>query len=224
MEFVKKDFYRSFFAGGAIAILSVPILKNLKLLDWLSRYGILSQILLTIFWALFWATAISVTVYVVYKITVSKWPVIFEISKYGTIGLLNTFLSAAIFNFLMIITDIGSGIILDVFIAVSFAITTTHSFFWNRIWTFNAKGSGNHKKEYFMFFAVTGFVSFINVILMHFLINTIGSPEFLDEKVWINLSFVILVPVSFLGNFFGYKFFVFKNNEYAAKTAALETI
>ncbi|KKR74460.1 MAG: hypothetical protein UU18_C0027G0001, partial [Parcubacteria group bacterium GW2011_GWB2_40_8] len=71
---------------------------------------------------------------------------------------------------------------------------------------------------------ITGLVSLLNIFLMHILINTIGSPEFLNERIWTNLAFAMLVPVSFLGNFFGYKFFVFKTETAAAKNAVMETI
>lgn len=224
MGFSRKDFYRSLVAGGAVAVLSIPILKNVGLLGFFVNHDLAYKVTMIFFWAVFLALVTALIIYAVYKTTFSKWPVIFEVSKYGVIGLLNTFLSAAIFNLLIIITGTGKGLMVDVFVTIAFAVTTSHSFLWNRIWTFNAKGSGNHKKEYAAFFAITGFVSLVNVFLMHVLVNTIGSPEFLDENVWTNLSFVMLIPVSFLGNFFGYKFFVFKTDADAAKNAALETI
>jgi len=43
------------------------------------------------------------------------------------------------------------------------------------------------------------------------LINTIGAPQGIDPKVWANIAFFVLIPISFLGNFFGYKIFVFKS-------------
>ncbi|PJE73710.1 MAG: hypothetical protein COV02_01070 [Candidatus Terrybacteria bacterium CG10_big_fil_rev_8_21_14_0_10_41_10] len=224
MGFDKKDFYRSLIAGGAIAILSIPIFRNLGMLGGFSKYNLFLLVVMAFFWSALIALSMALVNYIVYRITFLKWPVIFEISKYGTIGLLNTFMSAAIFNFLIIATGVEKGLTVDAFVAVSFAITTSHSFLWNRIWTFNAKGSGNHKREYSAFFAITGLVSLLNIFLMHVLINTIGSPEFLNERIWTNLAFVMLVPVSFLGNFFGYKFFVFKTETTAAKNAVMETI
>ena len=68
------------------------------------------------------------------------------------------------------------------------------------------------KKEYLVFFAVSAAVAFLNVFLLHILVNIIGAPRGIESRVWANIAYFSLIPVSFFGNFFGYKIFVFKKN------------
>lgn len=133
----------------------------------------------------------------------------FEVGKYGLIGILNTLISGGLFNLLMAITGVSRGLIADLFIALAFSAAITHSFFWNKFWTFKAHGKKEIKKEYFKFFAVSGAVALLNLFLMHVLINIVGNYFNIEPKIWANISIGILIPVSFLGNFFGYKILVF---------------
>lgn len=202
IKFSKSDFWRAFVAGEGIALLLIPILKNLKIFN----------LTLVFIWIIFLPFAAALGLYLVHRLTIHRWPVAFQVAKYGIIGLLNTFLAAAIFNFLILITGIARGLWMDVFIAVSFCGGLTNSFFWNKFWTFNANNTGKTKKEYVNFFVVTGIVSLLNAFLMHILINVIGAPHGLDPRVWANIAFFVLIPISFLGNFFGYKIFVFRKS------------
>jgi len=135
-----------------------------------------------------------------------------QVGKYGIIGIMNTLLHAGIFNFLIWITDIAKGFFVILFFLIAFVITVTHSFFWNKFWTFKAGGTAKSKKEYTRFFVITSVVSLIYAGLMHVLINVIGAPAGISDKFWANISFVILIPGAFLGNFFGYRIIVFKKN------------
>jgi len=200
IKFLKSDFWRAFIAGEGIALLSLPIFKNLKIFN----------STLIFIWIIFLPFVAALGLYLVYRLTIQRWSAAFQVAKYGIIGLLNTFLAAAILNFFILITGIAKGLWVDVFVFVAFCGGVTNSFFWNKFWTFRANNTGKAKKEYVKFFAVTGAVSLLNVFLMHILINTIGAPQGIDPKVWANIAFFVLIPISFLGNFFGYKIFVFR--------------
>ena len=213
IKFSKTDFWGAIIAGEFIALLSLLVLKNVGFFDIAILQSRIFIYLFLILW-LFFVPLVSVLgLYVSYRLAVYKWPIIFKIGKYGIIGWLNTFLSAGIFNFFILITGIATGWWIDVFLAVAFVITITHSFFWNKFWTFMAHSSNNGKTEYVKFLTVTGITSLLNIFLLHIIINTIGAPSGIDQKIWANIAFVMLIPVTFFGNFFGYKIFVFKRLE-----------
>ena len=46
--------------------------------------------------------------------------------------------------------------------------------------------------------------------IFHLIINIIGAPAGIDPKLWANVALALTIITAFLGNFFGYKFIVFK--------------
>ena len=210
MIFTKTDFWRAVIAGEAIAVLTIPILKNIKVFEILIRQNHGLLYLFLFLWIVFFPLLTVLGLYIVHYLTITRWPALFEVGKYGIIGLLNVFLSGGIFNFFIWITDIAKGWQIDIFILIAFSLTITNSFFWNKFWTFSRNNGGEAKKEYVKFFGVSGVVALLNAFLLHILINTVGAPSGFDLKIWANIAYFSLIPISFLGNFFGYKLFVFK--------------
>jgi putative flippase GtrA len=209
MNLVWSDFKLGFAAGLGIAVLSLPILKNISFFDaiFLANRGF------TYGFFAFWLAIIpagAVSGIALARKIGRKKPIIFELAKYGLVGWLNVFMNAGIFNLFSWLTGIAKGWVADLFLVISFIITLTNAFFWNKFWTFRATDSGNGKTEYAKFFTVTGFTSGLNIILFHLITNTIGAPAGFDEKLWANIAIFVLIPVSLFGNFFGYKIFVFK--------------
>lgn len=207
IKIAKSDFLKAAIAGAIIALFSLPVLKNLNFFAYLSLFW--SYIFLSV-WMLLLPPLSGVTLFLSYKLALfSKKILFFEVGKYGLIGALNTLISGGIFNLLMAITGVAVGLTADFFIAISFSAAITHSFFWNKFWIFKAHSKKEIKKEYFKFFAVSGAVALLNLFLMHILINIVGNYFNIEPKIWANISIGILIPISFFGNFFGYKTFVF---------------
>ncbi len=211
--FSKSDFWRAFIAGELIAFLALPVFKNLGLFGLFTGYGNFIFYLFIGLWLVFLPLAAGSGLYAVYFLSIPKRPIFYRVGKYGIVGILNSFLTLGILNFLIIMSGISRGLIFDFFVVISFWGGVTNAFFWNKFWTFDSKKTEEIKKEYISFFAVTGATTLINVFLMHILVNVIGAPFSLDLKVWVNISSLFLIPVSFFGNFFGYRIFVFKNNQ-----------
>lgn len=197
-------------AGEGIAILALPVINNL---NFFGAVSVKNSFILPVFliaWMIILPFAAAVGLYLVYLLTAHKWPIVFQIGKYGVIGILNTVMTAGIFNFFIWMTGRATGLMVDFFIFIAFVVTVTHSFFWNKFWTFGANHRDGAEMEYVKFFSVTGFTALLEVVIMHIFINTIGAPSGIDPKIWANVAFAILIPMAFLGNFFGYKIFVFK--------------
>jgi putative flippase GtrA len=148
----------------------------------------------------------------VYRLTIQRGRSFFELGKYGVVGFLNTFLNLGIFNFLVLFSGQAKGLIVDFFVVIAFVLTVTNSFFWNKFWIFEHK-SNQARSEYARFFLVSAVIAFGNTLLIHWWINILGAPTGWDLKVWANLIFLITIPISFLGNYFGYRFLVFKKNK-----------
>ncbi|MEK9183696.1 MAG: GtrA family protein [Patescibacteria group bacterium] len=213
IRFSKIDFWGAVAAGELIAFLSLPILKNLMFFELAIFQNRWFIYLFLAFWLIFVPLASVTGLYFSYRLAVLKWPTIFEIGKYGIVGWMNTFLSAGIFNFFILVTGIVKGWLVDIFLVVAFIITVSQSFFWQKFWTFDANHTNKTKIEYVKFFTVTTATSLLNIFLLHIIINTIGAPSGIDSKIWANIAFAVLIPIAFFGNFFGYKIFVFNRTD-----------
>jgi putative flippase GtrA len=206
----KRDFYLTILAGELVAWLSLPTLKNIQVLDILARWGIGLKIF-AVFWAFFVPICAFLGLGLFYLIAKIKNRVgFFQLGKYGVIGFLNTFLNAGIYNFLIFKTNIASGFIVDLFFIIAFIFTLTNSFFWNRQWTFSGTETEPIGKDAFQFFLVSTAVAIINMVILHMIVNVIGAPAEIDLKIWANIALAFTIITAFLGNFFGYKFIVFK--------------
>ncbi|OGF64219.1 hypothetical protein A2661_00545 [Candidatus Giovannonibacteria bacterium RIFCSPHIGHO2_01_FULL_45_24] len=199
---MRLELLRVAIVGEAIALLTLPTLKNINFFE----------PAFVVVWLIFMPAAVSAGFYLIYLMSARR-PVLLELGKYGLVGCFNFFLDAGIFNFFILITGVASGWLVDVFIIMAFAITITQSFLWNKFWIFKANDLDSAHAQYAKFFSITIATSLLGLLFMHLMINTIGAPSGFDLKVWANLALLVLIPASAMGNFLGYKFFVFNKNE-----------
>ena len=130
--------------------------------------------------------------------------------RYALVGVLNTLLNLAVFNFLMVISGITRGPYITLFAVITFSIVITHAFFWNKYLVFRMHESARAHREYVAFFAVSGTTALINTAIVSLLVNGIGALWGISPHLWANIAVLITIPVAVLGNYFGYKIFVFK--------------
>ncbi len=209
----KKDFWLAILAGETSAWLSLPILKNLKIFDILTSRGI-NPIGFSVFWIFFIPTGAVIALSFFYFLAKYKNRVgFFELGKYGIIGVLNTMLNAGIYNFFIFITDISFGFILDLFFVVAFIITIANSFIWNKFWAFAENEVKDIKSEAIKFFTISTAVAAVNAVILHTIVNVIGAPVGLDPKIWANIALSFTIITAFLGNFFSYKYIVFRDKK-----------
>ncbi|MBI2635627.1 MAG: GtrA family protein [Parcubacteria group bacterium] len=210
MFFSKKDFWLAVLAGEIVAWLSLPTLKNLKILGLLAERGI-GLTGFVFFWAIFIPLCAIAGLGAFYFLAKYKERVgFFQLGKYGVIGVLNTFLNAGVYNLLIFITDTSTGITVDLFFVAAFIVTVINSFIWNKYWSFEERGTETIASEALRFFSVSATVAVINIAILHVIINIIGTPAGLDSKIWANIALAFTIVTAFFGNFFGYKFIVFK--------------
>jgi dolichyl-phosphate beta-glucosyltransferase len=194
--------------GLAIAFLLMPTLHNIGILTALSERGVpvlWTLLALPVFMPLFLvAGSLGLSLLPFHKHAAAQF------SRYGVIGAFNTALNAAIFNTLIYLSGVSQGPLVTVFALITFAIVITQSFFWNMFWTFRNTPPQNRHKQYARFFAITSVVAMINLSIIHVLVNVVGAPPGIPVKIWANIALLLTIFTAVLGNFFGYKFFVFK--------------
>ena len=204
----RSDVLYALVTGEVSALLLLPVLKNLDVFSALSAFGsgvlMFGGVVLFIGFPLGLATltlALTLLPFSDKGVT--------ELRRYAIIGVFNTALNAAIFNSLMLVSGISRGPMVTWFALITFAFVITQSFFWNLRWTFRHVPPQNRAKQYGLFLLVTSIVALVNLTIIHFLVNVIGSPAGISPALWANIALLFTIVTAVLGNFFGYKFFVF---------------
>ncbi len=137
------------------------------------------------------------------------WPGLRQFGKFCAVGVLNTFLSFSVLNLLIHFTGITRGLFYSLFLVVAFFVSVTNSYFWNKFWSFQSQTAASPSEfSRFLFFTFIGLL--INNAVASFLNNVIGPLGGLKPIVWANVSAFLAIAVSFLWNFFSYRYFIFK--------------
>jgi len=138
-----------------------------------------------------------------------KIPVILQLVKFGMVGFANTAVDFGILNLLMAMTGITSGKNIFLLNSISFVVAVTHSYFWNKFWTFRVKKT-EATKEFLQFLIVSIVGLLINGAIVY-MITTWIKPMFgMGEVSWANAGKIAATVISLVWNFIGYKFIVFK--------------
>ena len=194
----KKDLSASLVIGAAVGLLIQPILANTITSIHLT---IAMRVGIFVFFSLFAPFALWLC-----SMIAKLWKAFYQFGQFAAVGTLNSFIDIGIFNLetFLYAAPISTPIF-AVFKAISFLCATTNSFFWNRNWTFGSTDKVNVGE-------VTGFYTValigwgLNVAVATF-VKTIG-PE---TKLWIDVAAPVAgILVTFIWNFVGYKYFVFK--------------
>lgn len=203
----KNDLFAVTAIGAAVGLLIQPILGNLSSFAVLAHPSLALRLGIFIFFTLLAPIALWIL-----SLLSKLIPALYQFGKFAAVGVLNTFIDLGVLNLFIFLSGIAGGIGYSAFKTISFFCATTNSFFWNKYWTFNAKGSvtGGETGKFYLF-AVIGWV--FNVSIATLVVNVIPRPTALDPRVWANIGALGGVGGAFLWDFFSYKFFVFKNKE-----------
>lgn len=204
----KKDIRLIFVVGAVVGLLSQPILANTVPAADLgipARLGIFIFLVLSAPFALWIASVIS-----------RFWKGLYQFAQFAAVGTLNSFIDVGVLNletFLTGSTTVGTATF-AAFKAISFLCATTNSFFWNKYWTFSVAGTGSAdgaKKQ------AKETVSFYGVALVGWILNVCVATSVKvmepSSAAWEGIVAPLCgVAASFLWDFFGYKYFVFKKS------------
>jgi len=156
------------------------------------------------------------------KKIILKYPGLGQFFKFIVVGFMNTAIDFLVLNFLMWQTGIYQGKWIISLNAISFSIAISNSYFWNKYWTFRAKGPAVAPLEMSQFLIVSLIGTVINSGVI-FGLTTYIPPAFgLGRELWpvsnalrsaagwANFAKVMATGLSLIWNFLGYKFVVFR--------------
>lgn len=196
----KKDAAVGFAIGAAVGLLIQPVLANT-----LARYHLTAIDRVGVF--VFFVLLAPLALWICWLVG-RAWKGFYQFGQFAAVGTLNTFIDVGVFNletFLYGTSVIGAALF-AVFKAISFLAATTNSFVWNKYWTFGVREKPK-----------TGEVtSFYAVAIVGWALNVgaatlvkIAGPA--SSSVWTDVVAPLGgVIASFLWDFFGYKYFVFR--------------
>jgi putative flippase GtrA len=114
-----------------------------------------------------------------------------QLGKFLLVGLSGYVVNLAVFTFsleVLAVHHIAAA-------TIAFAVAVTNNFWWNRHWTFAARG-GHAGFQAARFFAVSVTAFVIQVALLEILVTSADLPKVLAQAI----SLVLATPVNFIGN------------------------
>ena len=118
-----------------------------------------------------------------------------QIYRFTIVGILNTIVGYGTF-FLLLHFNLYYVFAL----LISHIVGVTHSFIWNKIWTFKSKG--NLKIEFLRFISVYGVVFVVNLMILALIVEKL----MFDPRIGQIFALGIITIISF----FGHKYFSFR--------------
>jgi len=140
----------------------------------------------------------------------SKWATALQFGKFIAVGQSNAAIDIGIFNLLILLTNIDSGIYFSVFKGTSFIFALINSFLWNKFWSFESKEKHGMGKQFIKFLAVSAVGLIINVSVASFVVNYVGPQWGLSTRLWANVGVLSSAVFNIIWDFYGYKVLVFK--------------
>ncbi len=212
----KKDHLFGISAGLLIGLLAMPVLHAAK-----------PELYARFFWAIlpFFLIATPVGLIVAHWLG-QKISVIWQVAKFGVIGVLNTLVDWGVLTALILffrgryaIESNSAAIAIGVFAisfytiykSISFIIAVVNSYYWNKYWTFATGVVSKTKSEFIQFFLVSVVGFFINVGLSSYVFKSIAPIAGMNSDQWGLMGAAIGSVAGLAWNFVGYKFIVFKN-------------
>lgn len=204
---VKKDGLLGLVIGVAVGLLIQPMLSTLA--DVIVKLGLSVDLKTRIIAFVFFTVLAPLALFV--ASFVGRWvKVVYQFAKFAAVGTLNSFIDFGVVNLLIAITGAATGATFSGFKAISFLFATTNSFFWNKFWTFDSKG-GDTAKQAIQFYIIAGIGLLVNVGVASLVNNArVGATSI---NLWANFAVLCGIGASFIWNFLGYKFIVFKKKE-----------
>lgn len=138
-----------------------------------------------------------------------KFPFFIQFAKFVVVGLSNTAIDFGVLNIISLVTGVTGGFVIGGVNIPGVALALTNAYFWNKFWVFGHRDNKGalHDLPTFLLVSGLGIVGNSSIVI---LATSYPAVSF-DATVWLNLAKVFATAFSFVWNFFGYKFIVFKS-------------
>lgn len=203
MHYYKKDFWLSVLSGlitGAIAWQVLSFLSGAE-----TNFGGFSHKWLVVAIPILWVVGIRTGFFM------GKWfDFLPQFAKFVAIGFTNFGVDLGVLNILIAQTGHVEGWQYALFKAIAFLVAVTHSFFWNKYWTFEAGKSRGGGGEFWKFLAVNLAAAGVNVSIATFVATKVNPVLEFTPAVWANMAAVVGSASALTLSFVGLRFLVFK--------------
>ncbi|HEX7586053.1 MAG TPA: GtrA family protein [Patescibacteria group bacterium] len=209
----KKDYYLSLLAGFLIGLLLLPVLKAAK-------PDLYEKFFIAIIPFFLIGTPLGIAI--AHRIG-KKISTIWQIAKFGVIGVLNTLvdlgiLSVLIFLFRSLFGTKAGDIIFplmgitfySIYKSASFIAANINSYYWNKYWTFDQTIKEKNRSEFLQFFAVSIVGFLVNVTVASVVFKSVTPFAGFNSDQWGLIGAAAGSILGLVWNFIGYKFIVFK--------------
>ncbi|MBU6447526.1 glycosyltransferase [Patescibacteria group bacterium] len=198
-EATMRDYDLAGLSGFLSGLFLIPVAQNLGL----------HHIFLFIFLPFIMAAA-AVSGIWIGKSTARRLPIMFQLSKFAAVGILNTAINFGILNIASIFTGVTSGLAVGGFNIPATVVAASNSYVWNKYWVFKKNKSKGFLSDAPSFVAVTVIGIIINSMIV-FAFTTYLNPVFgLSKGAWLNVGEIIATLVGIAVYFLGYKFIAFR--------------
>ncbi len=198
MDSFKKDLIGAAIIGAGATVFAYVILSNLNVSN---TYLLASLVFLPL----------CVVGILVGRFLSKYLAIMYKFVKFGEVGGLNWLVDLGVLNILIMITGFSTGIYFSVFKGISFVVSATNSYFWNKNWVFDKSKTKDVGKEVGKFgvSTISGLVFNVLVasLILYFGKNVLSG---FDDKNWANIAAVGGSLSAMIFNFVLYKFWVFK--------------
>ncbi len=193
----KRDLFFTIGASVLITFFLTPTLKNLGLYAKIPSPNIVIFVVFPI---------VAIVGMIVASFIGRFMAILWQIAKFGLVGVLNTVIDFGILNLLITLTGIQAGLGIVPLNLTSFTLATVNSYFWSKYWVF-----GGAKKSKFITFLIVSVLGIVlNTAVVFVLTTFVPAPGQMSPTVWANVAKIIATFVSLVWNFLGYKLIVFK--------------
>ncbi|OGE74056.1 MAG: hypothetical protein A3I07_01230 [Candidatus Doudnabacteria bacterium RIFCSPLOWO2_02_FULL_42_9] len=134
-------------------------------------------------------------------------PIMYQLSRFAAVGILNTAINFAVLNLLSLWSGITAGISVGEYNIPATIIAATNSYFWNKHWVFQGRQSAIQDVPKFILVTCLGLLARSTVLVV---MTSQVSHSGIAAGAWLNISNVVATFVGIFVDFIGYKIFVFK--------------
>lgn len=213
--FSKKDLITGTSVGFLVGLLMLPVLKAAKP----ALFDAVAISLIP-----FFTIATPLGLLVAYYIS-KKIALVWQLAKFGVIGVLNTLVDLGILQYLIFAFREYFGIVPEqefsfpffyaislytIYKSFSFVAANVNSYYWNKYWTFENRSEENNKSGFLSFFLISLVGFFLNVLIASYIFNSINPMAGMNSDQWGLIGAMAGTVSGLAWNFVGYKFIVFK--------------
>jgi len=199
-NFTRRDFYFSILTGFITGFIAWRIFIFLGL----PEFAGIPYAWLMAFVPILWILGVNLGYFL------GRWLAFFnQFGKFAAIGFTNAAVYFGILNVLISWSDINKGLWYSVFVATAFITATSHSYFWNKFWVFQATNRNVSGEEFGKFLGVSIIAGLINVGIASGVVNFINPVLGLTPDQWANVGGVAGSAVALVASFIGFKVAVF---------------